>query len=294
MSSESTGPDVEVVILLASAGGLSALCAVLANLPTDFPAAVVVQQHLGGHTSVLPTILSRRTGHEAHWAADGERLVSHGVTVCPPEMYMELAPGGTCALREAGPRRERRFDVTLASAGACYGPRALAVVLSGSGRDGAAGTVELKRAGGSVIAQSKETAQYPSMPMAAAEGGAVVLPLDDIGRVLVEVVRNPQPGPARIDAALRKLGISPRHNIAENPTLPDNHSGDVDDPGVRGALARRRAAELQRRREELASGSRSTADSVATARSRAREAARRAEDARQVAARHIAALRKPD
>ena len=56
---------VDVAALIASADGLDALSEVLGDLPTDFPAPIVVQQHLGGHTSVPTTILARRT-HRAH------------------------------------------------------------------------------------------------------------------------------------------------------------------------------------------------------------------------------------
>jgi two-component system chemotaxis response regulator CheB len=299
MSTDGNGAAVEVVILLASAGGLEALTVVLRDIPADFPAAVIVQQHLGGHTSVLPAILSRRTGHNVSWAEDGEPLKPHRITVCPPTVYMELKPDGTCSLRQVAHFKEQRFDVLLTSAAHSYGSRALAVVLSRSGWDGAAGTVAMKRAGGVVIAQSQETAQYPSMPLAAAHAGAdCVLPLNDIGRVLGEVGHRGLSGSAGLAEVLKDLGIAYRPDpglVEHGPdgaSVPmvtlDNYPGD--DAAARGEAARRRAAELQQRREELASGMLSTAQTVATARSRAQEAARRAETARQVAAQHLAAF----
>ena len=140
MATETHPPPVELVVLLASAGGLDALSVVLHDLPTDFGAAVVVQQHLGGHSSVLPTILGRSTNHRVGWAVDGQVIEPGQVIVCPPEMHMGLSPDGFCCLHKVREPGDRPFDALLTSVAASYGPRALAVVLSGSGRDGAGGT----------------------------------------------------------------------------------------------------------------------------------------------------------
>src|SRR5882724_4441525 len=136
MATDADGPAVEVVALLASAGGLEALSIVLRDLPAEFPAAVVVQQHLGGHSSVLPTILARRTRQRVGWALDGQLVKPGQVVVCPPGTHMELMPDGSCCLRKMEGHLELRFDVLLTSMASSYGARGLAVVLSGSGRDG--------------------------------------------------------------------------------------------------------------------------------------------------------------
>lgn len=179
---------MEVAVLLASAGGLEALSVVLRDLPAEFSAAIVVMQHLGGQTSVLPTILARRSELPVCWAHSGQQLKPGQVFVCPPGVDMELTPDGTCRLRPITLPGERRGDVLLDSLAGSYGARGLAVVLSGSGRDGAEGTAAMKRAGAVVIAQSPDTAAYPSMPIAAAAAGAaLVLPVDEIGRALVDI-----------------------------------------------------------------------------------------------------------
>lgn len=179
---------VEVVALLASAGGLEALSTVLRDLPPDFPAAVIVQQHLGGRASVLPTILARCAALPVDWAVDGQMVTPGSVIVCPPGMHLELLPDGSCSLRKLEKSFEPRFDVLLASMADVYGARAIGVVLSGSGRDGAEGTEAMRRAGAVVIAQSPDTAAYPPMPIAAIQAGAdPVVPIDQIGDVLVEL-----------------------------------------------------------------------------------------------------------
>lgn len=186
------GP-VKVVALIASAGGLQAISKVLGDLPPDFPAGVIVQQHLAGSASVLPTILARRSALPVDWADDAQPVTPGRVMVCPPDSHLELAPDGSVSLRSLEKPHQLRFDVLLASLAGCYGPQGVAVVLSGSGRDGAEGVAAMKRAGGLVIAQSAESAAYPSMPEAATEAGAdLVLPIDEIGAFLTRIA-NPTP-----------------------------------------------------------------------------------------------------
>jgi two-component system chemotaxis response regulator CheB len=211
--SEGTGvpAKVDVVALVASAGGLGALSDVLRDLPMDFPVPVVVQQHLGGHTSVLTTILARRSRHEVGWAIDGAVLIPGQVAVCPARMQLTVTPDGTCLLTPLEPAKIHPHDVLLKSLADSYGPRALAVVLSGSGTDGAAGTTALKNAGGIVIAQSEDTSEYPSMPQAAIAAGAdLVLPLWEIGRVINDVARR---AVAALDGNEAVLALDPPVNL---------------------------------------------------------------------------------
>ena len=252
---------------------------VLRDLPREFPAAVVVQQHLGGHSSVLASILGERTPHQVDWACDGQKVEPGRVLVCPPGMHMELKSDGCCRLRKMGAPAEQRFDVLLASLAHSYGPRSVGVVLSGSGRDGAKGTVAMKRAGAAVIAQSPETAAFPSMPVATARAGAdLVLPVREIGRVLAAIVEG-TPLPPRTETGW----------AVEGGTIGTEGESVV---GARTEAARLRVAELQRRRQDLAAGRGATAQTVATARLRAKESLRRAQQALEAAQR--AARRSAD
>ena len=173
---------IDVLALVASAGGLEALAVVLRDLPAELSAAVVMQQHLGDHGSVLPQVLGKLTGRQVAWAAQGERIGLGRMLFCPPAMQLEIRPDRTCALAPSG---NRAHDALLTSLADSFGPAALAVVLTGSGSDGAAGVAAMKAAGGLVIAQSEDTAEHPSMPRAAAAAGAgLVLPLDRIGAAI--------------------------------------------------------------------------------------------------------------
>ncbi len=294
MTTDQRRPAIELVVLLASAGGLEALSIVLRDLPPDFPTAVVVQQHLGGLSSVLPTLLGRQTSHRVGWAQDGQAVAPGQVIVGPPRMHLELTPAGKCRLRETEALGERRFDVLLASVARSYGPRSVAVVLSGSGQDGAVGTVAMKRAGALVIAQSPETAQCASMPIAAARAGAdLVLPIYEIGHVLADIVAGAPLPESRVPetrATAICLGIPVQSmdtgdlTDAEpdlpTPLSPNNASNTA---GTRAEMAGLRVAELRRRREDLSTGLGATAQTVVVARRRAAESLRRAQLAHQAA-----------
>jgi hypothetical protein len=274
-------PPVELVVLLASAGGLDALSVVLHDLPAEFPAAVVVQQHLGGLSSVLPTILGRQTPHRVGWARDGQAVVPGQVVVCPPGVHLELTPGGRCRLRQMGALIERRFDVLLASVAKSYGARSVAVVLSGSGQDGAVGTAAMKRAGGIVIAESLDTAQYSSMPLAAARAGAdLVLPVHEIGHAVAEIVAGVAPVSS---APCPAVGNGDHTTAAKGESMDADDLAQSNSAATRAEMARQRAAELRSRRHDLTEGSGATAQSVALARRRAKESVHRAQLAHQAA-----------
>ena len=162
-----------LVTIAASAGALGPLRDVVATLPGGFRAAVVIAQHLGGW-SILPQILAGDTALPVTFASDGTLLHAGTVYVCPPGHHISIAPDARIMLSD----RERldflrpSADWLFASAAATYGDRAIGVVLSGMRRDGAAGVVSIKRAGGQVIVQDPHTTQWGEMPAAAAAAAA--------------------------------------------------------------------------------------------------------------------------
>ena len=180
----------DVVALVASAGGLEALSAVLREIPDNLPAAIIIAQHLGGQGSALVNILRQRSGLPVEWASAGDRLVPGRVLVGPARRQLEILPDGTCTIGHDISARDKPLDMLLESVADSYGSRALVVVLTGMGKDAAAGALAVKRAGGVVLVQSEETAEQPSMPRAAIASGAsdLVLPLHEIGSVITDVV----------------------------------------------------------------------------------------------------------
>jgi two-component system, chemotaxis family, protein-glutamate methylesterase/glutaminase len=184
----------DVVALVASAGGIRALTHVLAALPSDLEAAVVVVLHLtAGHPSVLADVLARHSLLPVKQAARGDRLEPGHVYVAPPDAHLVIRADGALQLDGGPPIHFLRpsADVFLNSVASSHDGRALAVVLSGAGSDGAIGVAAVKEAGGMVLAQDQATSEYFGMPAAAIASGAVdrVLALDDIAAAVVEFVR---------------------------------------------------------------------------------------------------------
>ena len=178
----------EVVALAASAGGLNALTHVPAALPEDFPAALVVVQHLDPrHRSVMADILARRTRVPVKEASDGEELRPGHAYIAPPNRHLLVNPDRRLSLTQTQlvhfvrPSADLLFESTAAS----FKERAIAVVLSGSGEDGAMGVKAIKKMGGTVIVQDAQ-AEFGGMPKAAVATGAVdfVLALDEIATAL--------------------------------------------------------------------------------------------------------------
>ena len=186
-----------VVAVAASAGGLNAITELLAGLPASLGAAVLVVLHLPpDHPSYLVEILARRTRLSVKEAEEGELLRAGTVYCAPPDLHLLVAEGGAVALTHTARTQYVRpsADELFASAARVYGPNALVVVLSGTGRDGAQGVLAVKEAGGRVIAQSKESAEHFGMPKAAIQTGAVdaVLPLESIAASTEAFVKTSQ------------------------------------------------------------------------------------------------------
>jgi len=181
-----------VFVVAASAGGVDAVCVLLAALPDDFPAPVIVLMHLlSGHPSLLREVLGRSSSLPVEWASPGMRLESSRVYVAPPSVHSILGDEGELELDEGPPVHFVRpsADRLLASCASAYGAATVAVILTGSGVDGASGVEAVKAAGGIVIAQDEATSAHFGMPRAAIQTGVVdtVLGLDAIAPELVRL-----------------------------------------------------------------------------------------------------------
>lgn len=182
-----------VVALAASAGGLKAIKTILSALPADFPAAVLVVQHLSpNYPSHLPEILSKQTALHVKSAATGDVLRPGTVYVAVPGYHLLVQPNGTLQFSDAPKMNFVRpaADKLLMSIATTYKSRAIAVILTGSNSDGALGVLSIKKHGGIAIAQDELTSEFFDMPKAAIATGKVdlVLPLDAIASTLVNLV----------------------------------------------------------------------------------------------------------
>ncbi|MBD2270632.1 chemotaxis protein CheB [Anabaena sp. FACHB-1391] len=182
-------PNFDIVAVAASAGGLTALIEVLTDLPTDFKAAIVIVQHLDPrHPSLMAEILSRRTVLKVIQANEGDKLTPGTVYIAPPNNHLLVNGEGKVSLSQSEMVHFLRpsADLLFESVAASYQARAIAVVLSGTGTDGAMGVEAIKKMGGTVIVQDAKTAEFPGMPAAAIKTGNVdfILPLAEISLAL--------------------------------------------------------------------------------------------------------------
>jgi len=188
------GAAFHIVALAASAGGLAALGAVLSGLPDDFPAALVIVQHLDPrHRSLMADILSRRTKLKVKQAAEGDRLSPGIAYIAPPDRHLLVNPDGSLSLSQSELVHFVRpsADLLFESVAASYKGHAIAVVLTGNGSDGAMGVQAIKKMGGTVIVQDEKSSQFSGMPSAAIRTGQsdFILPLGEIAAALTTLVR---------------------------------------------------------------------------------------------------------
>jgi two-component system chemotaxis response regulator CheB len=178
-----------VVVIGTSLGGLKAVGRLLSGLPADFPAPIVLVQHLSPrHPSRLPTILARSTHLKVVAAGQGDVLLPGHVYVATPDRHLVVRQDGTLHFSDAPPVRFSRpaADELFSSTALAFEDQVIAVILTGMGKDGADGVREIRRLGGVTIAQDEATSRAFSMPAAAIGTGCVdlVLPLDEIASAL--------------------------------------------------------------------------------------------------------------
>ncbi len=164
-----------IVGIGASAGGLEAVGQFFTNMPSDSDAAFILVQHLDpDHASRLPDLLSRLTRMPVLSAEDGMQVQPNKVFVIPPGKTMTIKDGALLLLaRTAGAAGVNTIDIFLRSLAMEAGENAVAIILSGTGRDGTQGTREIKAHLGLVMAQDPATARYEGMPQSAIGTGLV-------------------------------------------------------------------------------------------------------------------------
>lgn len=174
----------------ASAGGVEALSSVVANLPANLDACVLVVLHIPpAGPSALGPILDRKGPLPARTAHDGEPVASGQVLVAPPNHHLVVEDGHVGL--SVGPRENGHrpaIDVLFRTAAAARGPDVIAVVLSGLLEDGAAGAAAVREHGGVVLVQDPGDAVYPAMPRTVIErlGPDAVATAEDLGGLIVK------------------------------------------------------------------------------------------------------------
>ena len=166
---------VDLIALGASAGGVTAIRALLGRLDPHLPASVVVVQHMSPRTpSLLASVLARATPLPILPAVEGGRLYFGYAYLAAPgrhllvdREFLHLVDGPMVHFVKPS------VDVLFESAAGAWGPRLASVVLSGTGADGATGTLAVHEHGGVTFAQSPDDSEFRGMPEAAIATGAV-------------------------------------------------------------------------------------------------------------------------
>ena len=182
-----------LVAVAASAGGVVGVGRLLSELAEDFPVPVVIVQHLDPrHETMIADVFGRRSRLRVKLAEHGEHLRVGTAYVAPPDHHLLVDAEGLLTLSHSELVHFVRpsADLLFESVAGAYGERAIACLLTGTGRDGATGVTAVHSRGGTVIVEDPETAQFDGMPKAAIATGQVdkVLPLGEIAAFMNDLV----------------------------------------------------------------------------------------------------------
>ncbi|MEN3112336.1 chemotaxis protein CheB [Uliginosibacterium paludis] len=181
-------PDVDAVLVGASAGGVDALLKLCAALPADFPVPLLLVLHRPASGGSLAPLLASRCALPLSDAWDKQPLRAGEVLLAPADYHMLVAPGPCIALSRDAPLNWSRpaIDPLFESATDVFGARLLGVILTGANTDGALGARALRQAGGELWVQNPKQAIVPTMPQAALDlAGADLAPgIEEIGHLL--------------------------------------------------------------------------------------------------------------
>lgn len=193
----------KLIVVGASTGGTEAIKAFLMEMPADSPAILITQHMPEAFTASFAKRLDGSCKVRVKEAAQGDRVLPGHAYVAPGHSHLLLARSGAnyvCELSQGPPVNRHRpsVDVLFRSAANCAGPNAIGVILTGMGKDGARGMLEMKRAGAYTFAQDEASCVVYGMPKEAVALGAVdeIVPLAQMAnRVLAQLARQ---GPSTV------------------------------------------------------------------------------------------------
>lgn len=190
-----------LIVIAASAGGVDALRSLVAGLPADLAAPVLIVLHIGAHPSELPALLSAAGALPAKHAEHNERMRPGRIYVAPPDRHMIVVEDRLQLTRRPRENWARpAINPLFCSAADAWGPAVIGVILTGRLNDGTGGLIEINRRGGLTVVQTPDDAAYPEMPASALTHASpdYSLPLADIPALLVQLVAARQVAAAAI------------------------------------------------------------------------------------------------
>lgn len=195
MDAQNTDVPRDIVVVAGSQGATEALRVMLAQLPANFPAAILIVIHTSPSSpGYLASVLNRYSVLPVEYAEHGERLLPGRVYLASADLHLEVAAPGIISLND-GPKvnfARPAADRLFMSAAEVFGNRVISLVLSGGDSDGAQGAVAISKAGGLSYAQHPEQASVPSMPIETMQKNpaSVFLRAEEMGAALINAVRD--------------------------------------------------------------------------------------------------------
>jgi two-component system, chemotaxis family, protein-glutamate methylesterase/glutaminase len=184
-----------VIAIGASTGGTEAIRELLAGLPADTPGILVAQHIPGTFSQAFAARLNACSAVTVQEARDGQQVLAGHVYIAPGDLHLRLVRDGAryvCRLDDGEPvnRHKPSVDVLFGSVARHAGPNAAGVLLTGMGKDGALGLLEMRQAGSPTIAQDETSSLIWGMPGEAVALGAAdhVLPIARIGDALLQLL----------------------------------------------------------------------------------------------------------
>lgn len=184
----------DAIVIGASAGGLYVMIRILNLLPVNFNKPVIVVQHRSrDERSLLEEVLQQKCRVKIKQADEKELIQPGTVYFAPPDYHLLIENDGSFSLSFDAPVNYSRpsIDVLFETAADVFKEKLLGIILTGANKDGSYGIKKIAVMGGTTIAQSPETADYPEMPRAAISTGYVqhVLDPEAIGQFLLDTMK---------------------------------------------------------------------------------------------------------
>lgn len=216
-----------IIVIGASAGGLEALDQLIAQLPTDLPAAIFIVQHMAPENTAEALLkrMGRNKAFHCALARDGETFKSGRIYIARPDYHLLIKKKTLLVTKGARENRYRpAIDPLFRSAAVSHGARVVGVILTGMLDDGTAGLVAIKKCGGVTVVQDPKDAAYPDMPTNALNRLKVdhCVSIADMARLLEKLTHEspgrsgPPPPDVRIEAEIAERVLS---DIAQVDTL---------------------------------------------------------------------------
>lgn len=183
----------KIIVIGASTGGTEAIIKILKELPEDFPPILIAQHMPCRFTKLYADRLNKICKMEVREALDVDRVKPGSVLIAPGDKHMMLKNDNegyyvTCRKDEKKNGYCPSIDLLFNSAAEIAGKKAVGIILTGMGKDGAEGLLNMKKKGAYTIGQDEKTSAVYGMPMVAFNIGAVMVqaPIEDISEVLIK------------------------------------------------------------------------------------------------------------